>query len=53
MGHANLSNLSEFFIKRLYAKGVLSIHDCVVAMQAKGVKLHASEGDYEDDYMRR
>jgi hypothetical protein len=51
MGHANVSNLSEFFIRRLYAKGTLSIAQCVEALLAKGEKLHASEGDYEEDYM--
>lgn len=51
MGHADLSNLSEFFVKRLYAKGKLSVADCVEAMKKKRVKLQASEGAYEDHHM--
>lgn len=51
MGHANLSNLSRFFVRRLYAKGQLSIHDCVAAMVEAGVELHASEGGYDDEGM--
>ena len=45
MGHANLSNISEFFIKRLYAMGKLSIAECTDALIAKGETLHASEED--------
>lgn len=48
MGHANLSNISNFFVKRLYAKGKLSIKDCVEALIKTGEALHASEGDYDD-----
>ena len=51
MGHANLSNLSEFFIRRLYAKGKLSVQEATDAAIAKNEKLSASEGDYEDSYM--
>jgi hypothetical protein len=51
MGHANLSNISEFFIKRLYAKGRLSVAQCVAAMRKKKVMLQASEGAYEDYHM--
>lgn len=53
MGHANLSNISDFFIKRLYAKGKLSIKECADALQEAGETLHASEGEYEDLYMLR
>ena len=51
MGHANVSNISEFFIKRLYAKGQLSIRDCVQGLIKAGEELHASEGDYADEGM--
>jgi hypothetical protein len=51
MGHANLSNLSRFFVHRLYAKGKLSIADCVQAMLKARETLHASEGEYEDEGM--
>jgi hypothetical protein len=51
MGHANLRNLSEFFINRLYAKGNVSINDCIQAMQKHGVALQASEAAYDVDAM--
>lgn len=51
MGHANVSNLSKFFIRRLYAKGQLSIERCVIALLAKGEVLHASEGNYDEPEM--
>jgi hypothetical protein len=51
MGHANLNNLSTFFVRRLYALGQLSIHDCVQAMLKAGEELRASEGSYEDEGM--
>jgi hypothetical protein len=51
MGHANLSNICEFFLKRLYAKGKLSIKDCTVALVEAGETVHASEGEYEDENM--
>lgn len=51
MGHANVSNISEFFVKRLYAKGSLSMKECVEAMKTAGVTLRASEGEYEDEDM--
>lgn len=51
MGHANLTNISLFFNTRLYAKGKLTIAECVTALVAAGETLHASEGEYEDAYM--
>ena len=51
MGHANLTNLSHFWNRHLYAKGKLSIHDCAIAAIKKGETLHASEGEYEDEGM--
>jgi hypothetical protein len=45
MGHANLNNISDFFIRRLYAKGTLSIRACVEGLIARGETLHASEGE--------
>lgn len=51
MGHANLLNISEFFINRLYAKGSLSIDQCADALVAAGETLHASEGEYDDKDM--
>lgn len=51
MGHADLSNLSDFFIRRLFAKGKLSIYDCVQAMLKKKVTYNASEAVYVEAYM--
>lgn len=51
MGHANVSNLSNFFLRKLYKKGKLSIRDCVDLMLDQGIKLQASEGEYEDKEM--
>ena len=51
MGHARVDNISHFFVKRLYAKGKLSIHDCTQALVKAGETVHASEGEYEEDYM--
>lgn len=51
MGHANLSNISRFFIRRLYAKGTLSMGECVTAMEKAGEQVHASEGCYSETYM--
>jgi hypothetical protein len=50
MGHANVANLSEFFVKRLYAKGKLSIREAVKKLQEKGETLHAGEGEISEDY---
>lgn len=51
MGHANLTNLSTVFSRRLYAKGKVCIADVADFAQAKGEKVHASEGEYSDAYM--
>lgn len=51
MGHANLTNISRFFVRRLYAKGTLSIRDCRDALVAAGETLHASEGAIPDPQM--
>jgi hypothetical protein len=51
VGHANLSNISDFFVKRLYAKGKLSVQETVDALQKAGETVHASEGSYDDPYM--
>lgn len=46
MGHANVSNLSQFFVRRLYAKGTLSISECVEAMTAAdAIAIAVLEGD--------
>ena len=51
MGHAYLQNISEFFLRRLYAVGSMSIEDCTIALMKAGETLHASEGEYEDAEM--
>ncbi len=51
MGHANLSNISRFFIRRLYAKGTLTIGECVAGLEKAGEQIHASEGSYSEPYM--
>lgn len=51
MGHANLTNISEFFLNQLHKKGKLSICECVKVMSEAGETLHASEGEYKEDYM--
>jgi hypothetical protein len=51
VGHAYVKNLSEFFVRRLYANGRLSIKECVKGLQDKGEYLHASEGRCDEDYM--
>lgn len=51
MGHANLSNISRFFVKRLFAKGTLSIGECTAALEKAGEQIHASEGSYSEPYM--
>ena len=53
MGHANLTNVSTFFTRRLYAKGKLSIIECAKALAEKRETIHASEGEYEDEEMLR
>ncbi len=51
MGHANVSNISNLFVNRLYAKGKLSIAECVAALSKAGETVHASEGEYDDESM--
>lgn len=48
MGHAYLHNISDFFVRRLYAKGSLTIRECVDALMRAGEKLHAAEGEHDD-----
>lgn len=48
MGHAYLSNISNFFLKRLYAVGKMSITDAIIALQKAGETLHTANGEYSD-----
>lgn len=49
MGHANVKDISEAFIRRLYAKGKTSIAEVADVCVEKGIALHAGEGDYEGE----
>lgn len=51
MGHATVTNLSEGFIKQLYAKGQVSIAEVADVLQKRGEKLQAAEHAYEERYM--
>ena len=51
MGHMYPSNIQKFFQRRLYAKGKLSVADCVQALQKAKETLHCAEDNYEEDYM--
>lgn len=53
MGHANLRNISDFFVKRLYESGKLSVKECSDAMEKARVSYHASEGKHTEPYMLR
>lgn len=51
MGHARLTNLSNIFVRRLFAKGKVTIREVADVCLAKGETLHASEGEYEERHM--
>jgi hypothetical protein len=51
LGHANVENLSRLFVRRLYAKGQITIAEAVQAAQEAGETLRASEGEYNDPNM--
>jgi len=51
MGYANYTNLSRFFVRRLYAKGKLSMKEAVDAAVNAKETMHASECDYPEPYM--
>lgn len=51
MGHGYPGNLSRFFVRRLYAKGKLSIKEATEAAIKAGEKAEAGEGDYEGPEM--
>lgn len=51
MGHANVSNISDFFVNQLYTKGAMSINEMVDALAKAKETVHASEGEYDDLYM--
>ena len=48
MGHANLKNLDVLMIKRIYAKGKVTLRDLVQTAILQGESLQASEGPYDD-----
>ena len=51
MGHATVTNLSERFIKQLYAKGKVTISEVADDCVRRGEKLQASEQAYDQKYM--
>jgi hypothetical protein len=51
--HSYLGNICKFFLRRLYAKGELSMEDCTIALIEAGETLHTNEGDYDDASMLR
>lgn len=53
MGHANLTNISEAFNRQLYAKGTVTIAEVAAHCGKHGETVHASEGEYDEDYMIR
>lgn len=53
MGHADLSNISRFFVKRLHERRKLTLKECSDAMEKARVRYHASEGKHAEPYMLR
>lgn len=51
MGHFHSANLSSMAVKLMYAKGSVSIDQCVKVAQERGEVVHASEGTYDEKYM--
>ena len=51
MGHANIRNLNDIFIRRIYAKGKASIQECIEESKKRKEWFKASEGEYTDDGM--
>lgn len=51
MGHLYLENVSKFFVRRLYALGSISIHDCVEALAKAKEGVHGSTGISHERYM--
>lgn len=51
MGHANLTNISQYFIRRLRRKKTLSVREVVDSLERAGETVHASEGQHGERYM--
>ena len=51
MGHANLKNLSMFFLKTLHERNKLSIKGATELAVEEKLYVIASEGNYYDDYI--
>jgi len=51
MGHAYVKNLSDILLKRIYAKGKVSMKELVEYCVKNKIALEASEGEYFEDYM--
>jgi len=51
MGHAYIKNLNDIFLKKIYAKGKVSLRECIDYCIKNKIPLHASEGNYFEEYM--
>lgn len=51
MGHMYPKNLSKFMIKRLYARGKVTLKELVEGATKAGEQVSCAEGKYDDDYM--
>lgn len=51
MGHMYPDNICKFFIRRLYAKGKLSVKDCVEGLIKAKEKVSCAEGASDEPYM--
>lgn len=51
MGHANLTNISTFFVDLVHARGTVTIREVVTELARAGEGVHASEGLLTDPYM--
>jgi len=49
MGHMHLNNLNEVLVKRIFAKGSVSIRELLAICKKRGIGMSASEGEYHDD----
>lgn len=51
MGHANVKNLSKFFVEQIHARGAVSLRQAIRGAVAHKLTLNASEGPYDDEMM--
>ena len=51
MGHMTLTNISNFFVRRLYAAEELTMRECVDELEEAGEGVHGSTGISHERYM--